>query len=72
MYTFEDEITREDYHVAGFFNGLVIVEDENGQLYVSKLDSEKFSIGEYIDDPELIPLDNLEDDFKKLVKFIFE
>lgn len=72
MYTFQDENVKDDIHVVGFFEGLTILEDEEGTLFVSKIFHEDLEIGEYLDDPDKIPLSNFEDEFQKVIGFLFE
>lgn len=72
MYTFQDENVKDDIHVVGFFEGLTILEDEEGNLFVSKIFHEDLEIGEYLDDPDKIPLSNFEDEFQKVIGFLFE
>lgn len=72
MFYYVDEVIKQDIHIVGFFEGLTILEDDEGSLFISKIYHNDMKIGEYLDDPDRIPLSNFEAEFQKIISFLFE
>lgn len=63
--------SKKDFYVAGFFESLVVIKDDEENIYISTTEEPDLEIGNYIESGDKIPLELFSADFQKIIKELF-
>lgn len=65
---YEDMKPKMDFYVAAFFESLVVIKDDEENIYISPTEEPDLEIGDYIESEDKIPLNEFSEDFQRVVR----
>lgn len=64
---FDDMNPKQDFYVVDFFESLVVIKDDEGNIYISPTEEPGLEIGDYIEAEDKIPLEAFSEDFQRII-----
>lgn len=68
---YEDNIPKRDMFVIGFFESLIILKNDVGDICVSPDEAGDIEVGMYFDG-KTVPLKSFSEDFQQIIRDLFD